>query len=84
MPRKLPKGPFLIQWIALFLLCLSGAGTSQATVVSYSQSGDKVTFKLDKGLMSVRICRADIVQVQYTVLRGYPTRRLSFRHSLVG
>jgi alpha-D-xyloside xylohydrolase len=43
-------------------------------VVSYSQSGDKVTFKLDKGLMSVRLCKSDVVQVQYTVLAAFPQK----------
>jgi alpha-D-xyloside xylohydrolase len=61
----------LSKWLASFCLCLSCSVTSQAAIISYSQSADKVTFKLDKGLMSVRVCKPDIVEVQYTVLPAF-------------
>jgi alpha-D-xyloside xylohydrolase len=42
-----------------------------STVINYKTETDGVTFVLDKGLMKIRICRDDIVQVKYTVLGAF-------------
>jgi alpha-D-xyloside xylohydrolase len=41
---------------------------SLASVVSFKKDPDGVTFTLDKGLMKVKICLANVVQVKYTTL----------------
>jgi len=45
-----------------------------AAVSSYKKDADGVTFFLDKGLMRVKICRADIVEVKYTVFDSFQQR----------
>jgi alpha-D-xyloside xylohydrolase len=40
----------------------------QASVVSFVKNPDGVTFTLDKGLMKVKICLGNVVQVKYTTL----------------
>ncbi len=52
----------------LFLIGLLLVNFSQATVISYARSGNGVRFKLDKGVMFLRICRADIIEVKYSML----------------
>lgn len=64
----------MLKWAAFAALSFASASVAQAAVISYTQTADKVAFKLDKGLMSVRVCRADIVQVQYTVLSAFPAK----------
>lgn len=57
--------------LAIALLSINMAG---ATVVSYTKSTDGVTFKLDKGLMKIGICKADIIEVEYTILDAFPQK----------
>ncbi len=42
-----------------------------ASVKSYKQNGNAVTFYLDKGLMKINICKDDIVEVKYTFLDSF-------------
>ncbi len=75
MSLKIPsRRPRLRQWLLLLAAGLLSLAHAQASVISYAQSGDKVTFKLDKGLMSIRVCQADVVQVQYTILPALPAK----------
>src|SRR6186713_2643704 len=58
------------------LLILVSSLSSRATVRSWHQQVDGVHFVLDIGVMKVRICRPDLVEVQYTTLAdlpGYPS-----------
>ncbi len=48
--------------------------TAGASVVSFVKDADGVTFKLDKGLMKVKICKADIVEVKYTNETSFPEK----------
>jgi len=52
--------------IALALLVLTVA--VQASVVSYKKDSDGITCNLDKGLMKVKICFDNTVEVKYTIL----------------
>jgi len=61
-------------WLLLLWLHLAAAGGLHANVISYTQAGDKITFKLDKGLMRVRVCQPDVVQVQYTALPAFAAK----------
>jgi len=56
------KLTFLI--LAFFLLSL----VTKASVVSFNKDTDGVTFKLDNGLMKVKICLDNMVEVKYTEL----------------
>jgi len=46
----------------------------QASIKSYKQTPDGVVFWLDKGLMKIKICAADIIQVKYTLLDSFPAK----------
>ena len=45
-----------------------------AAVKSFRADADGVLFKLDKGLMKVKICSADIVEVKYTVFDAFDNK----------
>lgn len=45
-----------------------------ATVKSYKRTADGVTFWLDKGLMKIKMCGADIIEVRYTQLDSFPAK----------
>lgn len=42
--------------------------TAFASVTSYSKDADGVAFKLDQGVMKIKICRDDIIELKYTSL----------------
>jgi alpha-D-xyloside xylohydrolase len=42
--------------------------SSQAKIVSFSKDSDGITCNLDKGLMKVKICTDNIIEVKYTFL----------------
>ncbi|MFB9844941.1 glycoside hydrolase family 31 protein [Mucilaginibacter ginsenosidivorans] len=65
LPNYSPK--LLIIVLALFFTHITSA-----SVKSYHKDVDGVSFTLDKGLMKVRICRPDIVEVKYTVFEKLP------------
>jgi alpha-D-xyloside xylohydrolase len=69
----LPR-PGLVCRATLLAAGLVALGSAQAAVVSYAQAGDHVTCKLDQGLLRVRVCQPDVVQVQYTILPEFPTK----------
>ena len=60
--------------LLLFAIALLSINMAGATVVSYTKSTDGVTFKLDKGLMKIGICKADIIEVKYTILDAFPQK----------
>ncbi|NCD70976.1 glycoside hydrolase family 31 protein [Mucilaginibacter agri] len=45
--------------------------TATAAVKTYAKQADGVRFTLDKGLMKIKVCQADIVQVKYTALNAF-------------
>jgi alpha-D-xyloside xylohydrolase len=44
---------------------------AQAKVVSFTKDNDGITIKLDKGLMKVKVCSDNIVEVKYTLLQDF-------------
>jgi len=46
--------------------------TAKGAVKSYKKEADGVIFKLDKGLMKIKICAADIIEVKYTIFDAFP------------
>jgi alpha-D-xyloside xylohydrolase len=57
--------------VCLFLLNTLGV---KASIVSYTKNTDGVTFKLDKGVMKLKVCTDDIIEVKYTVLDAFPSK----------
>jgi alpha-D-xyloside xylohydrolase len=53
-------------------LALFCADIARASVKSYHKDDDGVSFTLDKGLMKIRVCKPDIVEVKYTVFEKMP------------
>jgi alpha-D-xyloside xylohydrolase len=49
----------------LFLFCISLS--LKASVISYKKDANGLTFKLDKGLMYIAVCKDDIIEVKYTL-----------------
>ncbi|HVS93546.1 MAG TPA: TIM-barrel domain-containing protein [Mucilaginibacter sp.] len=64
--------PFIRHAFALILLF--PITTAQATVISYRTQPGGVTFKLDKGLMQVKVCRADVIEVRYTIFDRFDNK----------
>jgi len=73
MKKSLAK-QFLLKPAAFLLTALLLVNTTKASVISYTKSANGVTFKLDKGLMNVKICKADIVEVKYTIFDAFPAK----------
>ncbi len=63
---------------ACFITLFAIGPAAKASVISYTKNASSVTFKLNKGLMMVHICKADLAEVKYTVLPAFPKK-----HSLV-
>src|SRR6185437_14655913 len=62
--------------IALFFLSiLLLTAPAMATVKSWQKETDGVSFVLDVGEMKIRVCRPDIIEVQYSILPRLPQRR---------
>src|ERR1700744_486533 len=56
-----------ILYSLMTLALLAGAGRVRATVKSWQKESDGVSFSLDVGVMKVRVCTPDIIEVQYSV-----------------
>ncbi len=54
--------------ISLILILFVAFLSVKATVVSIKKESDGVTFNLDKGMMKVKICLDNMVEVKYTTL----------------
>jgi len=44
---------------------------ARATVISYKTQPGGVIFKLERGLMQIRVCKADIIEVRYTIFDSF-------------
>ncbi|MDB5134259.1 MAG: hypothetical protein JWP37_862, partial [Mucilaginibacter sp.] len=49
--------------------------STRASIISYTKNADGVIFKLDKGLMDIRICKPDIIEVKYTIFNAFPEKK---------
>jgi alpha-D-xyloside xylohydrolase len=58
----------------LLLISVVSIKSAKASIISYIKNADGVIFKLDKGLMNVRICKADLVEVKYTIFNTFPQK----------
>lgn len=57
--------------VVIIVVILTQYNIATATVKSYTKQADGVTFTLDKGLLKIRVCGSDIVQVKYTALNAF-------------
>ena len=70
----------LISTKAKILTALITAGliatnlTTNASIESYKNDPDGITFTLDKGMMKVKICKDDIIEVKYTTFTVFPSK----------
>lgn len=54
--------------LLLTSLCIANSITTvSASIKSYKKEKDGVSFTLDKGLLNITICKADIIRVRYTI-----------------
>lgn len=63
------------KWITIIILSFAFINTTKAAIISYTKTSSGVSFKLDKGVMQIRICRADIVEVKYTIFDAIPQKK---------
>jgi alpha-D-xyloside xylohydrolase len=73
MKNYFPKADVL-KTTACLLVCLASSAFCEAEVRSYSRSPEGVTCTLDKGLMFLRICRPDVIEVKYTMFDAFPEK----------
>ena len=59
----------------IFLTSVLAINNSTASIITYSKSPDGVTFKLDKGVMKINVCKADIIEVKYTLMESMPSKQ---------
>ena len=59
----------------LFIICLFSFLPGKAAVISFTKNAEGVVFKLDKGLMDIHICTADIIEVKYTIFDNFPVKK---------
>jgi alpha-D-xyloside xylohydrolase len=64
----------LLRILSLLVFLIIMPSAASALVVSYMKDRDGVTFTLDKGLMKIKICDGDIVEVKYTSLHDFEIR----------
>jgi alpha-D-xyloside xylohydrolase len=64
----------LLKTLCLFFLSLFIIQQSQAQTLvrNYKKESDGVSFSLAQGLMKLRVCSDDIIEVKYTVLKAFP------------
>jgi len=66
------SGILIILAIALNTIIIKPAG---ASIASFKKETDGVVFNLDKGLMKIKVCTDNIVEVKYTVMQAFPSAR---------
>ena len=72
--KKSCTNSFITKMATCLFISLASVSFAKATVISYQKNPAGVTFKLDNGLMYIRICKADIVEVKYTVFDALPAK----------
>ena len=58
----------------LLFIGLIAVQPAHAAVLNFRKQSDGVVFNLDKGLLKIKICTSDIVNVKYTVFNSFQTR----------
>ncbi|HEY3388154.1 MAG TPA: TIM-barrel domain-containing protein, partial [Prolixibacteraceae bacterium] len=71
---KLINSRVLITIILLVFNIITYSITADASVKSFKKETDGISLTLDKGLMKVKICKDNIVEVKYTILPAFPSK----------
>jgi len=71
---KMNKLKNLIIVLLLGFLLTGTIIQAKASVVSFKKEVDGITLTLDKGLMNVKICKDNIVEVKFTILPAFPAK----------
>ncbi|MCR8559539.1 glycoside hydrolase family 31 protein [Mucilaginibacter sp. BJC16-A38] len=73
MKRSLNRS-LILKSAAFLIFSLASFQITSASVKSYTKNDNGVVFRLDKGLMNIRICKADIIEVRYTIFNTFPVK----------
>jgi alpha-D-xyloside xylohydrolase len=58
--------------ILSFALSIIIPKTAKASILSFKKDANGVTFTLDKGLMKVKVCSDNIIEIKYTIKPRFP------------
>jgi alpha-D-xyloside xylohydrolase len=72
MKKNLARFAILLVSVTIYFLIFTNM--TEASVKSYTKDSDGITFTLDKGLMRIKICKGDIIEVKYTFLETFPVK----------
>jgi alpha-D-xyloside xylohydrolase len=62
-------------WMLLFvLLCVINARYAHAAIRNFKKEQDGVVFTLDKGILKVKVCSADIIEIKYTLFNAFSNK----------
>ena len=65
----------LTSGLLLMLIFIALSQPATASVKSYKKDADGVSFLLNKGIMKIKICRDDIVEVKFAFINSFPVKR---------
>jgi len=71
---KLINSRVLVTVLLIVLCIITNSIAASASVKTFKKETDGITFTLDKGLMKVKICKDNIVEVKYTILPSFPEK----------
>ena len=60
--------------VSMLMGSLAIISAANASVVSFTKDADGVTVVLDRGVMKVKVCKDDIIEVKYTALAAFPSK----------
>jgi len=66
------------------IILVTSIQSANASVKSYKKEADGVTFILDRGIMKVKICKDDIIEVKYTFIEFLSRQKFSCHQQHVG
>lgn len=55
----------------LMLICIFSIPRAKANIRSFKKETDGVSFVLDKGMLKIKICSVDIIQIKYTIFNSF-------------
>ncbi len=71
---KLIKSKVAVTILLLTLNIITSSIGAKASVKSFNKDHNGITLTLDKGLMKVKICKDNVVEVKYTILPSFPEK----------
>ncbi|NEW84401.1 MAG: DUF5110 domain-containing protein [Mariniphaga sp.] len=71
---KLIRSKILVTILLLAFNVITNSMMANASVKSFAKDLNGITLTLDKGLMKVKICKDNVVEVKYTILPSFPDK----------